>query len=242
MKNVRYARFAACRIGLFATLLSMVCTAHAVAAASLGFVQTPGQMSVGRDEGTVVLLPSGKVLIAGGMGGLGIVPTIFDSAEVYDPQTGQFAFSSGHMSTVRILATGTLLPNGKVLITGGLSSTSALASADIYDPSTDTFAPTANTMSSARADHTATLLADGTVLIAGGIDASSQPLATAELYDPATNRFTLLPNTMTDSRIQAAAALLQTGQVLIVGEAITIRRRRIFTTPRPRAFPQQPIQ
>lgn len=43
---------------------------------------------------------------------------------------------TGSMSTARLAHTGTLLPNGKVLIAGGGDGT--LASAEIYDPATGT--------------------------------------------------------------------------------------------------------
>ncbi len=208
------------RIALITTCCLCVSVVNARPAPVRGFAQTVGQMSIGRDRPATVLLPSGKVLIAGGMGGIGILPTILDSAELFDPKTGQFSMSNGHMSKPRVAATGTLLPNGKVLIAGGLSALSALASADVYDPVTDTFSPTENPMSSARVDQTSTLLADGTELIAGGTDVNSNPLATAEIYDPSTNRFTLLPNLMTDARAQAAAVRLQSGQVFIAGGGI----------------------
>ncbi len=228
MTVFRYARSHAWSIGLFATFLFLGSVGVTSAGTrsgrldfgsgrELGFVQTPGQMSAGRDEGAMVLLPSGKVLIAGGMGGIGIIPTLYDNAEIFDPQTGQFTLSNGHMASVRTDATGTLLPNGKVLITGGINGSAALASADVYDPATDSFSPTANAMSSPRVNQTATLLANGTVLIAAGNNASSEAQATADIYDPSTNRFTLVPNLMTDARTQAAAALLQSGAVLIVG-------------------------
>ena len=208
------------RIGFIAGLLLLTMSPASRAATVKGFVQTPGQMSIGHDRPAMVVLPSGKVLIAGGLGGIGILPTILDSAELFDSKTGQFSMSNGRMSNPRVAATGTLLPNGKVLIAGGLSALSALASADVYDPVTDTFSPTENPMSSARVDQTSTLLADGTELIAGGTDVNSNPLATAEIYDPSTNRFTLLPNLMTDARVQAAAVRLQSGQVFIAGGGI----------------------
>ncbi|MGQ0761200.1 MAG: Kelch repeat-containing protein [Acidobacteriota bacterium] len=62
-------------------------------------------------QGTVVLLPDGKVLIAGGA----------NRAEVFDPATRTFSYAAGDMGTTRLFATATLLSNRSVLITGGYS-------------------------------------------------------------------------------------------------------------------------
>jgi hypothetical protein len=121
------------------------------------------------------------------------------------------------MSAARYSQTGTLLPNGKVLIAGGASDGSAastLASAELFDPATGTFSPTGS-MSEVREAHTATLLNDGRVLIAGGDDGSNA-LSTAETYDPATGIFSPAPS-MPVARTQHTATLLQDGDVLIAG-------------------------
>ena len=62
--------------------------------------------------------------------------------------------------------TATLLPDGRVLVAGGISGSGYLSSLELYDPVAGTWAA-ANTLGSARSLHTATLLADATVLIAG---------------------------------------------------------------------------
>ena len=80
--------------------------------------------------------------------------------------------------------TATLLPNGKVLVAGGRSGGSTLASAELYDPATGTWSAT-GVLATARYYHTATLLPNGKVLVAGG-ENQGDDLATAELYDPAT--------------------------------------------------------
>jgi len=179
-----------------------------------GFRPT-GDMSTNRTaHTTTLLLPSGKVLIAGGdaclFTGYYYEDCPLASAEVYDSGPGTFT-TTGSMSVKRVFHTATLLTTGKVLVAGGHD-----ASAELYDPTSGTFAATANSMSVGRSSHTATLLADGKVLIAGG-QAVSGALATAELYDPSTMTFTAITGGMTTERTSHTATLLGNGKVLIAG-------------------------
>ncbi|MDO8734698.1 MAG: tetratricopeptide repeat protein, partial [Elusimicrobiota bacterium] len=95
--------------------------------------------------------------------------------------------TTNSMTTVRAWHTATLLPNGKVLITGGWNG-SYLSTAELYDPSAGTFSNTGS-MSTARQHHAATLLPSGKVLITGGFNGSSGVISTVELYDPSAGTF-----------------------------------------------------
>jgi hypothetical protein len=78
-----------------------------------------------RSRHTATLLPSGKVLAAGG----GRSGSALQSAELYDPATGLWT-ATGDLGTARGGHTATLLPSGKVLVTGGFNfSSGALDSA-----------------------------------------------------------------------------------------------------------------
>ena len=76
-----------------------------------------------------------------------------------------------------------LLPDGSVLITGGVSrmdsSNPILRSAEIFDPALENFLET-EPMGTARTGHSATLLKTGEVLIVGGWGAGSAK--SAELF------------------------------------------------------------
>lgn len=119
-----------------------------------------------------------------------------------------------NMTAQRAAHTATLLPGGRVLVTGGFVVNGAgIASAELFDPATKTFARAEN-MTTARASHTATLLPSGKVLIAGGYNGDY--LNTAEVYDPAANRFAPVGKMIT-ARSGHVAALLNDGKVLLAG-------------------------
>jgi len=172
-----------------------------------------------RQYHTGTLLPSGKVLLAGGEKNFNTATT---ESELYDPITGQFQ-ATGSLVVAREAHTATLLQDGRVLISGGIRSTDGgfnwvtLADAEIYDPDTGTFTLTGS-LNDDRSYHTATLLPSGKVLITGGISMQRLgAIASAELYDPASGVFTRT-GSMSVPRSGAAATLLPDGHVLITGD------------------------
>ncbi len=126
------------------------------------------------------------------------------------PGAAQTFTSTGSMITAHASHTATLLSNGKVLIAGGVLSSSA----ELYNPATGTFTATGS-MVVARSNHMATLLSNGQVLIAGGTVGSGY-LSEAELYNPATGTFTAT-GSMIAARSGHTVTLLNNGQVLIAG-------------------------
>jgi hypothetical protein len=180
-----------------------------------GSVTEIAAMRIARASQSATLLPSGKVLIAGGFSGSGGESNPYSSTELFDPHSGTFE-QAASMSIGRSGHTATLLKNGKVLIVGGWTGRYQLRrSAELYDPSTNTFAPTGNLIVE-RAGNTATLLPDGRVLIVGGEDRQEDALASAELYDPDTGAFTLT-GSMAEPRGAHTATALKNGKVLIAG-------------------------
>ena len=134
---------------------------------------------------TATLLLDGTVLVAGGDAPSGPGARAWPHAEVYDPATGTWE-AVATMVTPRLEHTATLLPDGRVLVSGGRldggPESALLYEAELYDPVTRTWAAIGD-MIQARSGHTATLLSDGRVLVVGGVTSDLQ--ASAELYDPA---------------------------------------------------------
>jgi hypothetical protein len=147
--------------------------------------------------------------------------------------------ATGNVLTARHGHTATLLPNGKVLMTGGLfqtaaipfgppATTQALNTSELYDPATvGTGTPvlygsfgTTGSMLTARYRHIATLLPNGTVLISGGEDANGVVFDNAEIYDQSVGIGTFSSSSnfkMTTPRSIHTATLLSNGTVLITG-------------------------
>jgi hypothetical protein len=146
-----------------------------------------------RDYGTSVLLPltpahhfAPRVFIAGG-GPNGT--TITNTTEVIDLSAATPAWSAGpNMVAPRIQLNATILPGGKVLVSGGSSNdedpTTAVLAAELYDPEANTFSP-AESMEFARLYHSNTiLLPDATVMAVGGNPVRGEYEPHVEIYSP----------------------------------------------------------
>src|ERR1035441_1585304 len=130
---------------------------------------------------------------------------------------GSFALT-GSLNTARYGHTATLLPNGDVLVAGGLGvngSYAPLASAEIYNQATGKWTVTSS-MSVGRMAFTATLLPNGEVLVAGGSTYAASCFATAELYNPSTGQWKPT-GSMAQPRCLHVATLLTSGDVLVAG-------------------------
>ena len=184
-----------------------------------GKISKAASLTHARKEHSSVLLNNGRVLIIGGLtDGTEEAPNVnsLDSTELYDPESDSWSLGAV-MSQGRGLHTATTLPDGKILVTGGLNTArQPLNSAELYDPTTDSWAPAAS-MSQARDSHTGTLLSDGRVLVVGGNGTSGGlSLTSAEIYDPSSNSWSSAGN-MLEGRNHHTAIQLNDGKVLVAG-------------------------
>ena len=195
----------------FGSLLCLVLMRPASAPGETGAdVRQVATLRTARAAHTATTLPSGPVLIIGGMadGGRSLA-----SVELFDPAPNTVQ-EVGPLLQGRAGHTATLLSNGRVLVAGGYTG-EYLASLEVFEPATKRFRP-AGSLLEGRSGHTATLLPDGRVLFIGGVGRGWTFLRSAELYDPATGRSELL-GAMNLPRESHTATLLGDGRVLVIG-------------------------
>ncbi len=189
----------------------------------LGAWNAAASMSAARTQHTATTLPDGKILATGG------VNDIFQrerSCEIFDPSgnggSGIWNITDS-MAKGRDQHTATLLTNGKVLVTGGLSSDVIIATCELFDMAGNGGKgkwTTVASMNIPRGLHTATLLPDGKILVAGGHDTSYRPVSSCEIFDPSANSGLgswTLTDSMSFARRSHNAVLLANGKVLVIG-------------------------
>lgn len=182
---------------------------HYFDTSSFSYWSSTQPMQVRREQHTAVLLPSGKVLVAGGLTLGGATASV----ELFDRATNAWS-SARSMGVARYGHTATLLPSGQVLVAGGKDTAGmSLSAAELYDPGTDTWIPVGS-MASARYRHTASLLPTGEVLVAGGY--SGLVVDSAERFDPFTRTWQM-DASMPQVRASHTATLMADGKVLLVG-------------------------
>jgi N-acetylneuraminic acid mutarotase len=157
-----------------------------------------GDMRAARVIDTAVLLPDGRVLVAGDHNASAKTNT----AEIYNPATGRWDYT-GSMSAPHAECQMVLLHNGLVLIPGGQYTDVA----ELYDPRAGTWSVTGR-MKNGFTQESTTLLLDGRVLVTEG--------DTVELYDPTTGMWTYT-GAMITSRVYYTQTLLSDGRVLVAG-------------------------
>jgi hypothetical protein len=113
--------------------------------------------AVHEDDATLTPLADGTVLVAGGRKARG-------GAAVFHPDTGAW-IPAGSMYVSRHGHSATRLPDGKVLILGGVENDWQKGTADLYHPKVRRFEPFELAKGVELSEHAAVLLDDGDVLV-----------------------------------------------------------------------------
>lgn len=146
---------------------------------------------VARSAPAVAALPDGRAVVIGGAGAGG-APVA--DVEVFTPGAGggTFAVAFTDAATARLGATATTLPDGRVLVVGGVNGAGVPQTTALLIDAGATGA-TATDDDIGRAQHAAVLLPDGRVLVAGGtttaLDDPTGATTVASIYDPTTGQF-----------------------------------------------------
>jgi N-acetylneuraminic acid mutarotase len=186
-----------------------------------------GSMRDFRWSHTATLLPDGRVLVAGGFGGTPVgsganAQPVIDTAEIYDPATGQWT-RTGNLNVRRALHTAERLPDGRVLVVGGRTCNQpppatcnfmfVTNTAEIYDPATGQWT-LAGSLSAPRHTTASVVLLDGRVLVPAGFQGTGVPSNGGDVYDPATGTWSPIAR-LNVARSRQGAMLLPDGRVFV---------------------------
>ncbi len=178
-------------------------------------------MNTPRSSAGVVLLSSGKVIVAGGKNSSN---TVLKSVEIFDPDNNSWS-SAQDMLAERYGAGIALLADGRVLVAGGSGTGDNyyLTSSEIFDPNQNGGAGswTSTADISMGRGPVLTTLNSSKVLATGGYNWSwGGSVNTSEIFDPNGNggagSWTVTEN-MIDERTEHTATLLANGKVLVIG-------------------------
>jgi hypothetical protein len=171
------------------------------------------QVAVSQGSGrTLTLLPDGHYVSIGGFEPSGYTNKVMLAAKVSDPAASQILA----LKQPRAWHTTTLLPDGSLLVHGGLNLTGLCVTDELLSVS-GMSADLIATGLAPRAFHTATILLDGSVLFAGGTDANGEPVLTLEVWNSRTQKTRVLSSHLQFGRKGARAKLEADGRVRIMG-------------------------
>jgi len=178
-----------------------------------------------RADGAAIQLPDGRMVLVGGINRQGAAD---NTIEVFDPASGSPTWH-GPMANGRIRPALALLPDGTVLITGGLDNAladraSASTSIEIFNPD-DGSISAAGAMNIGRYGHTASRVGDAVVILGGltrspgqapGEAFSEEPAVAVEIFSPGLGQVRSLEVTSAP-RWFHSATVLPGDQVLLLG-------------------------
>jgi N-acetylneuraminic acid mutarotase len=186
------------------------------------FIETSPMIS-SRSNHTAIMLPDGRVFVAGGNGTRAVNT---DASENFISTKSQWmAAATMPAGCERAIHSAVQLRDGRILLIGGVNASGPLSTTARYDPALNTWdcasvaaigLGTAGGVTALRS-HTSTLLFDGRVLVAGGNDGLGEANR-SYIYDPAGNAWTSTdPLPMLEPRFNHTATALPNGSVMISG-------------------------
>lgn len=205
-------RFAAALLGLL-----MVAVAHTAEPNTSQLSRFSIAAPATQPGQSVTLLPDGRWLFVGGEPSSVAAATVFTKSSS-EASSAKLPPVSAALIHPRSAHTATVLPDGTVLILGGVDANgTTVTAAEILDPVSGEITVVGDSGLIPRSHHAATLLTDGYVLITGGVSSEGKALQDAELWNPDTQRVEPISKTMLVPRADHSAALLSDGKGLIWG-------------------------
>ncbi|MCP4094525.1 MAG: hypothetical protein GY747_13900 [Planctomycetes bacterium] len=193
-------------------------------------------MGTHRAGSTAMVLPDGRVYVAGGTSGnnqhemhdvVDLLGTALKSTEFYNPATNSWS-SGPSLTEYKAGAAGLVLQDGRWLVSGGITHTLLFGipipdfsdNQQIYDPATGNWSNTGS-LRNKRALGGVAQMNNGLVFIAGGAGGdifNIGPIKKTEVWNPATDNTTPKPNLSADAAFNITV-LLADGRVMVVGGA-----------------------
>jgi hypothetical protein len=189
-----------------------------------------------RAGSTAMVLPDGRVYVAGGTTGNGqhemhdivdLLGTAVKSTEFYDPATNSWSWGPS-LTEFKAGASHLVMSDGRWLVSGGITHTLLFgipipdfsANQQIYNPATNSWANTGG-MRDKRALGGMTELPNGQIYIAGGAGGdifNIGPIRKTEIYNPSTGGTTAKPNLTADAAFCQVQTLAD-GRAIVIGGA-----------------------
>lgn len=174
---------------------------------------TVGNMVSPRFGHSLTLLPLGQAFVIGGAS-TAAANLVVTSADYYTASTDRFSVAPS-LVTGRFHFGAAPLPDTRVLVVSGATSSTETAAAEIFDPNTAAWS-SAGTLAHARTHHRVALLG-GSVVATGGVEGAAKTvLRSVELFDSAAKKWSALGD-MLQPRYDHTATALADGRVLVAG-------------------------
>lgn len=144
-------------------------------------------MSTARALFAAAMLQDGRIFVAGGVNSQGVL----SSVEIYSPATNSWAaadpMQDNGANPIRLHShRATLLPDGRVLVTGGNDGFGETTNSLLFDPRASAgnqWRRTAMDLNFGRFNHSAVLLPSGAVAVVGGAQGLNQSLSSVETFE-----------------------------------------------------------